>query len=89
MVTSILGMPEPAGSRVVIAPNPAYDHLKVKFETAFARPLTLVDSRGITVRTEQVHTQEASLEIRSLPSGVYLLCIEENGRRQVYRVVKY
>ncbi len=88
-VTSILGRPELAGSRVVIAPNPAYDHLQMKFETASARTLTLVDSRGITVRTEQVHTQEASLKIRSLPSGVYLLCIEENGRREVCRVVKY
>lgn len=87
-VTAILATPESAETRVVIAPNPAYDYLKVQFETASARTLTLIDSRGIIIRTDQVHTQEARVDVRDLPSGVYLLRIDESGRRQVFRVVK-
>ncbi len=89
-VTSILGTAEESvGSRVIISPNPARDHLLIRFETALPRNITVVDSRGITVLTEQVWMKEEKLDIRNLSSGVYLLSIEENGERRVYRVVKY
>lgn len=88
-VALVTAEPRPVGSQVVVAPNPARDYLQVTFETALPRSMVLLDSRGTSIRAKQVRGREENLDIRSLMPGVYLLQVEENGRKQVFRVVKY
>ncbi|MDR6806819.1 hypothetical protein J2Y45_004011 [Dyadobacter sp. BE34] len=88
-VTLVTAEPRPVGSQVIVAPNPARDYLQITFETALPRSITLFDSRGTGIREKQARGRQESLDIRSLATGVYLLQIKENGRKQVFRVVKY
>ncbi len=79
------GMSLPEGLKVY--PNPAQDALHI--EGAAGAHFTLSNHIGQQVLQGQIHSAQDVLDIRSLPSGTYLLQLTDTqGRRGVMMVVK-
>ena len=64
-----------AAAALPLYPNPAHDHVTVKFLSGIAQTaLTLIDALGREVRRYPTPTSnEATLDLRGLPAGVYVL----------------
>jgi hypothetical protein len=89
LVSFITAEPGAVLPRVTVAPNPAREYLKISFESARPRNVTLFNDRGISVWQGKFQRQEEGLNIVHLVPGAYLLRIEESGKERVYRFVKH
>jgi hypothetical protein len=81
---STVAAAEPAEVQLAVdvVPNPARDFITVSADMVFEE-ITLVDSRGSTVRTWtfQEPTREVKLQTGDLPAGAYWLIV--NGEKSV------
>lgn len=80
------------GQRVEVFPNPVAGVLQVRWESPFQGPLhvRLMDTASRLIRSGEVRggALELSWEMGTLPPGLYLLELTQNGQRAVFRVVK-
>ncbi|MCI4669403.1 MAG: M12 family metallo-peptidase [Bacteroidia bacterium] len=80
--------------QVIARPNPTKDLLFVDLLDINApeAALKLVDLRGKTISSKSVQVANgnanASFDLSSLPSGIYLLEVQSNGSKRVSKIVK-
>ena len=71
-------------------PNPTADRLSVRLAAAPVAPgrLTLLDGTGRIVRTQALAPTAAqpALELRGLPTGLYLLRVQQGRQTQTRKV---
>jgi Secretion system C-terminal sorting domain len=82
------------GKSVQIFPNPATDYVTLRFETPRAKYMKLslhtIIGNLLEVETEVIDEYELRIKVRELPSGYYLLAINdaESNSRNIYKIVK-
>ncbi len=69
---------------IKLFPNPTSDWLRVSVPEAFTGVYAIQNSLGQTVRTGQASTSTFDIQLRDLPSGIYVLSIVEG----TYQFVK-
>ena len=87
-VEVITAEPAAFSSRITVAPNPTQDFLRLKFETALPRSFTLFNIQGIPVQKGKTQSNEEEVDIRMITSGIYILQIESQGRKDSFKVIK-
>ena len=87
-VEVITGEPAPLTSQITVGPNPTQDFLLIKFENASPRTITLFDKRGIPAQTRISRRQEENIDIRNVSPGIYILQIENKGKKESFKVIK-
>ncbi|MET7256964.1 T9SS type A sorting domain-containing protein [Dyadobacter fermentans] len=80
--------PNAPGFEVVVAPNPVQDILTVKSGNGDNKTIQLISQSGAVVRTLKTRLHEERLDIRNLPSGIYLLHITSKGKNAAFKVIK-
>lgn len=80
--------PTAPGFQVIVAPNPVQDILTVKSENGDDKTIQLISQSGAVVRILKTRQHEERLDIRNLPSGIYLLHIDAKGRKATFKVIK-
>jgi hypothetical protein len=79
---------EPAWAQgLELFPNPVASQLTVRGEVAF-ETLSLKNKLGQTLRTWNVSGTQASVDISSLPAGMYFLELQAAGEQVTRRVIK-
>ena len=73
--------------RITIAPNPAKDEVIVS-GTGNKATLKIVNLTGAVLRTQVLTNKNNTVDIRSLPSGMYYFLIEENNQKSNHKVLK-
>ncbi|WMJ73973.1 endo-1,4-beta-xylanase [Cytophagaceae bacterium ABcell3] len=84
-VTSING--EELGAKVNVYPNPASTELFVEYQAVETKTLTLLNGLGQVVRSVNSTNTVDRFDISDLPSGVYLLVVEYEGKVQHAKIV--
>jgi hypothetical protein len=78
--------------KVTVYPNPASDHLNVRFEEPLDAEvkINIINTQGILVKSDimEVTLIEKELDLRELPSGTYFLRLIKEKKSNVYKVVK-
>ena len=71
-------------------PNPSTEYVHLRFNnTSSRREATIVDVTGKTWQHQSVSEREAKLDVRSLPSGIYILQVmEDNQVMKSIRIMK-
>jgi len=73
-------------------PNPARDHLIIEFTSKDKRPMegsfSLSNINGREVLSQPLRTSKETLNLTSLPPGIYFAKIEVNGVVEYRKVVK-
>lgn len=88
LIQIITGLPTAANEAAAqVWPNPASGTLHIALATAESTTLTLLDALGRPVLTQAVATPEATLDVRHLPAGVYVLRGQQGGQAFTRRVV--
>lgn len=82
--TDVTGLNELNGVLISSYPNPMDDVLEIDGGEG---QLALISLNG-KVLVEKTHLNHSTLDVSSLPSGVYLLVIENNGSRMTQKIVK-
>ena len=77
-------MPHP----VKVWPNPAVSTLQVESEEAELESLSVLDLAGRTMLWQKVQDYHCQIDVSALPSGMYLLEIVSDGRKQYGKFVK-
>jgi hypothetical protein len=79
-----------ASNDIKVYPNPSRDglvHIKLNGNIAI-KSIQLIDMLGRNIRTEEMNSNEKSLNLESLPQGVYLLSFQtENNGNITKRIV--
>lgn len=76
----ITGLYEKENYHADVFPNPAVDFIELQFPgEAPGRVITVCDMQGKTIHTMKAEEKNASLNVRSLQKGIYILNIDENG----------
>ncbi|WP_254411434.1 T9SS type A sorting domain-containing protein [Dyadobacter diqingensis] len=73
---------------IKIGPNPTQDFLQIRFNTASIVNIILLDIRGTLLMEKKVRSRDENFDLRALTPGTYLLQIEGDGKKSVFRVVK-
>ena len=75
--------------QVLIYPNPASDLVNLRFEEPFSGQVHITDLTGRIRATHDVEAQSLmELSVNDLPSGIYLIILQEGAERKVYKLVK-
>ncbi|MCX7863262.1 MAG: S8 family serine peptidase [Bacteroidales bacterium] len=72
---------------VEIFPNPANNYLTVKSEDPIKR-ITIVNTLGQEVLSENCNAYQQILNVSMLSKGIYLIQIEHDLGRSIYRIIK-
>ncbi|MGC1240929.1 MAG: T9SS type A sorting domain-containing protein [Chryseosolibacter sp.] len=76
----ITGLYETEEYSAEVFPNPAVDHLRLKFGAEVkGRMVTLSDMQGKAVHSLPAEQKEAVVDLKHFQSGLYILKIKENG----------
>jgi endonuclease/exonuclease/phosphatase family metal-dependent hydrolase len=76
-------------SSIKIYPNPSKDKLNLAFAQAGQHQITLTDANGNILLTHTTTTQNTTLDISSLASGIYFVTVTSaDGNSEVQRWVK-
>ena len=79
---------------MTVYPSPASDLVSLGFDawSEGAATITLTDASGRPVRlnsaTIKLGHNRADIDVSGLPAGVYIVSVEDNGARQIARLVK-
>jgi hypothetical protein len=78
--------------KVTIYPNPASEIVKIQFESATDKEISLylLDSQGRLVKTDKIEAAsiDKSVNLQDLPAGIYYLRLTKGKLVNVYKVVK-
>lgn len=72
-------------SRISVYPNPAADMLHLDMPPGFA-DVMIYDAQGALKWNERCSGKQISIDIRSLPVGIYFLSIVQNGMVSAHKV---
>ena len=72
---------------VELFPNPVADQLTIRGEVEF-EALSLKNELGQTLRTWKASGTQASVDISSLPAGMYFLELQATGEKVTRRIIK-
>jgi hypothetical protein len=72
----------------VVAPNPTSDYVLIKHQESRLRTYTLLNLQGQVIHIQQSERQIEEIDLHDLPTGVYLLKVESDGKPVVYKVIK-
>lgn len=88
-VQNVLGTGENIISLFKVYPNPASENVNLHLLDTEANgfDVTVIDMLGKTVLKNSYTTNEASLNIASLNTGVYFISITSNGKHQVKKLI--
>jgi len=79
---------------LTLSPNPAKDILQLSLTGDWQGPVQvrlfdLTQRQLLTKQSQKYHTQwNEQLDVRNLPAGTYLLSVEVDGQRGIWKVVK-
>lgn len=78
----ITGTYEAAGYHADVYPNPAADHITLRFPSAArGRAITLMDLQGRELKSVDAEKAESVISIKDFHKGLYVLDVFENGRK--------
>jgi hypothetical protein len=80
---------EPVGEVITFGPNPTKDALFVRFEGAAVRNLEILNVAGQQVFSDKYTGLNATVDLSTFPSGIYILQIRKKQKVATYRIVKY
>ncbi|MGH1435436.1 MAG: lamin tail domain-containing protein [Lewinella sp.] len=84
----IIATSEPTWAQgVELFPNPVADQLTIRGEVEF-EALSLKNELGQTLRTWKASGTQASVDISSLPAGMYFLELQATGEKVTRRIIK-
>ncbi len=83
-----VGVSEPLRLNVQISPNPTADYLRINLENQMPFTASIVNIEGKTVLSAQKFNSHSPIDVRTLPSGVYMLQLQQNGRAMNTKFVK-
>ncbi len=72
-------------SNIRVYPNPAFDRLNVKANAGATVILTNIT--GSVVNSKIAGSDEISLDVSSLPGGIYIITVEDRGERTTQKVI--
>ena len=73
---------------VVVFPNPAQDMLTIKFNGSGKRNIRLLNILGIALYELSSRNETENIDIRTLPSGIYILHIASGNKTITYKIAK-
>jgi uncharacterized repeat protein (TIGR01451 family) len=73
---------------VFIYPNPVSDLLHIKAAATTFKSATITNTIGQIVVTAETNKADATIDVRSLPSGIYFLYLKGDGQSSVQRFEK-
>ncbi len=79
--------PAQAGITWNAYPNPAQDQLNVQWKDVKTGELQLMDLAGKVVYAQRTQGLAATIDVHTLPAGMYLLSLTQSGLRATQRVV--
>jgi len=88
-VEVVTGVSEPVPAfDVTVAPNPTQDLLYLNFRQAGERNINIFDLKGTKFRQKVSRLTDENVDVKDLPSGIYLLQIESKGRIRTFKILK-
>ncbi len=76
----ITGLYEAEGYRAEVYPNPAVDHIQMRFPSEVrGRMITLSDMQGRAIQSLEADEKEVTVNVKNYQKGIYILQINENG----------
>jgi hypothetical protein len=75
-----------SGKGIMFYPNPAGE--KITVSGSGLRSAQIMNLLGQTMREESISGESTQLDLRGLPSGVYILYLDTEGERQSFKIVK-
>lgn len=78
----ITGLDESENYNADVFPNPAVDHIQLRFAGEVAgRTIILTDLQGKSLHSQGAPQKEVSVNVRDFRNGLYILQIRENGMK--------
>jgi hypothetical protein len=76
---------------LTIFPNPVKDKLFIRFNLAAAATASIVDSRGVVVKSVQLKaiTSEVVIPVAELPAGVYSINLHSDTQNSAQTFIKH
>jgi hypothetical protein len=79
---TITGLFEDENYNAEVFPNPAVDHIQLRFENEVTgRTIVLSNMQGKLMHTQSASEREVGVSIRTLPNGIYILQVRENDKK--------
>lgn len=86
---SSLGIEEMGDSYgITVYPNPASDVLNIASQNTKIETVTITDTSGRTVLTNQLSSNNGVVKIGHLPKGVYILTLKLDGKNVTKKIIK-
>ncbi|MEM7039792.1 MAG: T9SS type A sorting domain-containing protein, partial [Bacteroidota bacterium] len=86
----IAARPEPLKpGPISLSPNPATDQATLKFPTAIARSIRIVDTRGRIHATATTSAEHFTLDLEAFPDGFYLVEVRSEEGRSVFKLLHH
>ncbi len=79
--TAFDGLTESSLLNFKIRPNPFIDLFNIDFEYPLYREIKIVDFQGRIIKNISSHESKISIDTNDVNSGVYLIIINENGKK--------
>ena len=73
---------------IKIYPQPLNDELNVSVEGKTIRNVSITAMTGVTVISQDANSNEVSLNVSSLDSGIYIIVIQTDQGKYTYKIVK-
>ncbi|WP_221390360.1 T9SS type A sorting domain-containing protein [Dyadobacter sp. NIV53] len=87
-VEVITAEPAKIQSKMSVAPNPTQDYILLRFESVSPRHYTLYNLQGISIQNRPIREKEEQIDIRNIPSGIYILQVEEAKMKTAFKIIK-
>ena len=69
-------------------PNPVVDNLTVKMDGETIENITIYNFAGSVVKSEKTSTKAANIDMKHLPSGVYIVNVKTKSNVKSFKVIK-
>jgi hypothetical protein len=73
---------------IAVYPNPAYDELTIKMDDGAYTSFTICNNIGQVLVQQALKTSQTSVDIKTLPAGVYYITFKGNNGTNVQQFVK-
>lgn len=80
---------ENKGFNSIIYPNPTSDLLHIKTTTSLQTNISIINSLGQVLVQQQLSNFMTSINIKSLPSGIYHIILTNGLEKETHKMVKY
>jgi hypothetical protein len=69
-------------------PNPGTDNINISLERESETTISVVDMQGKLIMTERFVGSQVSIDVKGIPSGIYLLIVQSDGKTGTTKFVK-